>query len=187
MTSTRTDDFGKVICCQTCDAPQLHHKAGVGKRARTWITCSEDCPQSQPDPRDTPQVQSATELKKRITHRSAKAKGNKGEKECEDLLSACGFDAQRTAGSGACGTRSDDNAWSGDVIARVVPFIRKKVESKREAKLPLKGLINRLADAHWLRVKEDRAKTGWWFLSDAEFAELAKWAVEGMRASKEPK
>jgi hypothetical protein len=182
--TTRKDDFGKDITCPQCDAPRLHHKAGTGKRAKAWITCSEDCSLSEPGPRDTPQVQTATEVKRRITHRSAKAKGNKGERECEVLLEACGFDAQRTAGSGACGSRSGENAWSGDVIARVDRLMRKKVESKREATIPIKGLISRLADANWLRVKEDRASTGWWFLSDAEFAELAKWAVEGMRQSK---
>jgi len=118
---------------------------------------------------------------RKITRRSASAKGKRGEREIEIMMRASGFDAQRTAGSGSTGSRNGERLFDTDIVARLGP-LKKKIESKRLAKVPgLISMLEMLSGSDMLRVKQDRGLTGYWFMSDKHFQELASLAAEALR------
>jgi len=179
--SLRKDEFGKPIACQQCDAPQHHHKAGIGKRALTWITCSPDCPENQADPRDTPKIQTASTLKKsRCSRRGTKAKGDGEERAICKWAEGQGFNAYRTAGSGAHGTRNNESAFSTDVRLSIGPSVF-KVESKRHASVSgLKSQLRMIDGSDLLWMREDHGKP-WVLLEATTLAAMLEAARQSKR------
>lgn len=164
-----TADFPEL--CNECRSQKQWVKVGKGKTAARHLICLE-C-ETVPAPKKRP-----------ITKRAAKVKGNAGEDETVAFVEACGFDGQRTVASGATGSRTCESAFDTDVIVRFADTFRKKVESKRLANVAgLTSMQAYLAGSQLLRVRQDNQKA-FWFLPEAEFGEILKWAAEGMRSAK---
>lgn len=168
-TDYRGDDLGK---CATCGEPNARVQTGKGKNKRFHVVCA--CPETQP-------VVPEKQGRKKCSPKNAKAKGDEGEREVRRFLEGVGFQAYRTSGSGAAGTKSGERAFATDVRAKFGDLLTMRVESKREATLPIAGLKTRLADSDWLRVRQDHDKA-YWFVPEDKLAEVLKWAVEGLRS-----
>ena len=114
---------------------------------------------------------------RKITRRSASAKGKRGEREIEKMFHGMGIDAQRTAGSGSTGSRNGERIFDTDIVARL-GGLKLKVESKRLAKVPgLTSMLGMLAGSDLLRVKQNNG-TGFWFMSEKHFQTLVGLAAE---------
>lgn len=139
---------------------------GSGKKAREECGCE-------------PAVV-AVEKVRRITHASARRKGRKGESETVKEWQAWGFDAGKTAASGAAGSRSNDAAWDTDVVARAGD-LRVRVESKRLGRVAgLASMQGMLSRSDVLRVCEDGGKP-FYFMSAEVFSRFAALAAEAKR------
>ena len=157
---------GLFVQCSECREYQWW--AGKGRARYRACNCT-------PEPVDT---------KRKITRRSASAKGKRGERETEHLLQGAGFDSQRTAGSGSTGSRNSERAYDTDVVARLGP-LKMKVESKRLARVPgLTSFLGMMAGSDLLRVRQDHATLGFWFMSDKQFKALASLAAEALEAKR---
>lgn len=164
----KRDDFGKPESCPTCCEPLWFHSAGNGKRKVEWKTCDPMCSANQADPRETPVVQTATALKSRCSSKGAKRKGTGYENDVRKWWENLGFNAYRTAGSGAHGTRNNEAAFATDVRVKSPDnSFALGVECKRHHKISgLKSLLTLRAESQILWMREDQGKS--YVLMDAE-------------------
>lgn len=160
--------------CFDCRQPLVLTKVGKGKKAQRIVTC--DCIQAPP-------VESATMPKKRAVKNTA-AKGGLGEREVCNLLTELGFDAYRTAGSGAHGSRNNELSQDTDIVWRFRKdgneVFRARIESKLMKRVPgLLSLVTLLSRSQWLRVRQDREKA-FWFVPEDQLKIILAYAKQGM-------
>lgn len=162
---------GYEVKCATCDETQRWQTFKIGRKKRDFKVCG--CPFTPPEPQGH----------KKCSPKNAKHKGDEGEREVVRFLEELGFAAYRTSGSGAHGTINNESAFATDVRWKFEDLFLARVESKREASFPIQGLLNRLANSDWLRIRADRAEA-YWFAPEKNLAVILHWAIEGLRAAK---
>lgn len=161
--------------CAECREPIVRVKVGVGKRADIAMRCA-----CNPAPE---KVSAAIAVRRSVKNTSAK--GSSAESEIVKLMNGLGFDAFKTAGSGAHGSRNCESSQDTDVVVRLRKagneVFRAKVESKFMANVPgLKSMRSLLSGSDWLRVRQNR-ETAFWFLSEEQMRVLLALAVQGMK------
>lgn len=159
--------------CGECREPLIRTKVGKGKRAQFIDTCA--CVKA-------PEPESATIAKRKVKNTAAKGGGE--ERRLCQLLREAGFDAYKTAGSGAAASRVNESAWDTDIICRAIgqdgEVFRAKVESKFYTTIPgLKSLVKMLSRSDWLWVRENNQK-GYLLLPEDHAKTLLAYARQGM-------
>lgn len=160
--------------CGQCGAPIVRVRQGQGKRQVVTDTC--ECVQA-------PEKASATIAVKRAV-KNTSAKGGGEELRFCKMLRELGFDAYKTAGSGASASRVNESAWDTDVICRAIEadgeVFRAKVESKFYTKIPgLKSLVTMLSRSDWLWVRENNQK-GYLLIPEDHAKVILAYARQGM-------
>ncbi len=116
--------------------------------------------------------------KSRCSKKGARAKGDGGERELVKAAEGWGWTAHRTAGSGAHGSRTNEQAFATDVRLKLGDLVI-RVECKRHASLAGVKTLNRLrdnSDVLWLREDHQEAFV---FMPAAVFAQVMALAAEG--------
>ncbi len=116
--------------------------------------------------------------KSRCSKKGAKAKGDGGERELVKAAEGWGWTAHRTAGSGAHGSRTNEQAFATDVRLKLGDLVI-RVECKRHASIAGVKTLNRLRDNSevlWLREDHQEAFV---FMPAAVFAQVMALAAEG--------
>lgn len=166
------DAAGFPIICDQCGEMQRYE----GTRRKQVIVCG--CLQPDKKPR-------------RCSPKSTKRKGRSAEIWTEKFFRGIGYDAQSTVGSGAAGSRTGEKRFDTDVVIRLADALTFGVESKRHRNIPMATFVKMMGRSEVLRLEEDadvaKAKKYpgrvYWFATDTFFAEMAKWAAEGVRAA----
>lgn len=161
--------------CSDCRCPIVRTREGKGKRAVVTERC-------QCNPAPAP-VSATIAVKRSVKNTSAK--GGIAETEIVRLMTELGFDAYKTAGSGAHGSRVSESSQDTDVVVRFRndgnEVFRAKVESKFMANVPgLKSFRSLLSGSNWLRVRQNR-EAAYWFMPEDQLRAILGWAVQGMR------
>jgi hypothetical protein len=116
--------------------------------------------------------------KSRCSKKGARAKGDGGERELVKAAEGWGWTAHRTAGSGAHGSRTNEQAFATDVRLKLGDLVI-RVECKRHASIAGVKTLNRLrdnSDVLWLREDHQEAFV---FMPAAVFAQVMALAAEG--------
>jgi hypothetical protein len=117
-----------------------------------------------------------TEGRRKCSSKGAKAKGDGGERELVKAAEGWGWTAHRTAGSGAHGSRTNEQAFATDVRLKLGDLVL-RVECKRHASIAGVKTLNKLrdnSDVLWLR--ED-------FQEPMVFMPASVWALAMSRAA----
>lgn len=160
--------------CFDCRQPLVMTKVGKGKAAKRIVTC--DC---IPAP-----VQESATIPRKRSVKNTSAKGSGGEREVCNLLADLGFEAYRTAGSGAHGSRNNELSQDTDIVWRYRKdgneVFRARIESKLMKRVPgLLSLVTLLSRSQWLRVRQDREKA-FWFVPEDQLKIILAYAKQGM-------
>jgi len=116
--------------------------------------------------------------RKKCSAKNAKAKGDGGERELVKAAEGWGWTAHRTAGSGAHGSRTNEQAFATDVRLKLGDLVI-RVECKRHASVAGVKTLNKLrdnSDVLWLREDHQEAFV---FMPAAVFAQVMALAAEG--------
>jgi len=116
--------------------------------------------------------------RKKCSAKNAKAKGDGGERELVKAAEGWGWTAHRTAGSGAHGSRTNEQAFATDVRLKLGDLVI-RVECKRHASVAGVKTLNKLRDNSevlWLREDHQEAFV---FMPAAVFAQVMALAAEG--------
>ncbi len=118
--------------------------------------------------------------RKKCSAKNAKAKGDGGERELVKAAEGWGWTAHRTAGSGAHGSRTNEQAFATDVRLKLGDLVI-RVECKRHASIAGVKTLNRLRDNSevlWLREDHQEAFV---FMPLSVFAEVMSRAAEASK------
>ena len=116
--------------------------------------------------------------KSRCSKKGAKAKGDGGERELVKAAEGWGWTAHRTAGSGAHGSRTNEQAFATDVRLKLGDLVI-RVECKRHASVAGVKTLNKLRDNSevlWLREDHQEAFV---FMPASVWALVMSRAAEG--------
>lgn len=160
--------------CSECRKEFVRVKTGVGKRAIVAMRCACN---PAPD-----KVSATIAVKRSVKNTSAKGGGE--ELRLCKMLRELGFDAYKTAGSGASASRVNESAWDTDIICRAIEadgeVFRAKIESKFYTKIPgLKSLVTMLSRSDWLWVRENNQK-GYLLIPEDHAKVILSYARQGM-------
>lgn len=111
--------------------------------------------------------------RRKCSKKGTTAKGSGEERNIVKAWIKWGFDAYRTAGSGAHGSRNNETAFATDVRVKLGDRAW-RIESKRHAKIPgLKSLLNLKGGSEILWVREDFSEP-YVLMSADTFSEFAQ-------------
>lgn len=155
--------------CAECREPLVKTKVGKGKKAQLLTVCACN-PLPVPEPKVLRKVKNTAR------------KGREGEVEFVKLATDAGWDAYRTAGSGAHGSRNNESSQDTDVVIRAGnDRVRFKVECKRLSKVPgqtsLEGLRSR-SEILW--VRQDQSD-GYVWMPASIFKAFMAYAAEALK------
>lgn len=118
--------------------------------------------------------------RKKCSAKNAKAKGDGGERELVKAAEGWGWQAYRTAGSGAHGTRNNESAFATDVRLKLGDLVI-TAECKRHASIAGVKTLNKLRDGSdvlWLREDFQEPMV---FMPVSVWAEVMARAAEGSK------
>jgi hypothetical protein len=149
------------VTCDTCGAQIMWE--GKGKKAVQVCDCERAVTFVSPG-------------RKKCSAKNAKAKGDGGERELVKAAEGWGWQAYRTAGSGAHGTRNNESAFATDVRLKLGDLVI-TAECKRHASVAGVKTLNKLragSDVLWLREDQQEAFV---------FMPASVWALAMSRAA----
>ncbi len=151
------------VICDTCGAQIMWE--GKGRKAVQVCDCERAVTFVSPG-------------RKKCSAKNAKSKGDGGERELVKAAEGWGWTAHRTAGSGAHGSRTNEQAFATDVRLKLGDLVI-RVECKRHASVAGVKTLNKLrdnSDVLWLREDHQEAFV---FMPAAVFAQVMALAAEG--------
>jgi hypothetical protein len=153
------------VICDTCGAQIMWE--GKGKKAQQVCDCERAVTFVSPG-------------RKKCSAKNAKAKGDGGERELVKAAEGWGWTAHRTAGSGAHGSRTNEQAFATDVRLKLGDLVL-RVECKRHASIAGVKTLNKLrdnSDVLWLREDHQEAYV---FMPASVWALAMSLAAEGSK------
>lgn len=139
---------GLQVICGDCYEPQRWE----GKGRKAVKVCGCDPVAGKPA---TEQDQQLKPGRKKCSKRNTKAKGDGFEREVAKAAESWGYVANRTAGSGAFGSRTNEQAFATDVRMKLGDKVW-RIECKRHASVSgLKSLLKLKDNSEILVVRED--------------------------------
>jgi len=151
------------VICDTCGAQIMWE--GKGRKAIQVCDCERAVTFVSPGAK-----------KSLCSKKGAKAKGDGGERELVKAAEGWGWQAYRTAGSGAHGTRNNEQAFATDVRLKLGDLVI-TAECKRHASVAGVKTLNKLragSDVLWLREDQQEAFV---------FMPASVWALAMSRAA----